>query len=175
MYLSNDQIELDTLPKIETVVYQPLEKRYRTVLLIGRAIFFLISALLASGFVYSAPFKIPRLYLFAGLAVYLLYILWTFLVTLKGFQHKSFALREKDVIYRSGWLWRYVTTAPFNRVQHVRIDQGPIERRFNLARLKIYTAGGTSSDLTIPGLDPSMANDLKEFIVKKTLDHGEEE
>jgi len=53
-------------------------------------------------------------------------------------------------------------------VQHLRIDQGPIERKFNLSRLKIFTAGGNSSDLSIPGLDPITSNKLKQFIVAKT-------
>ena len=86
-----------------------------------------------------------------------------------------YALRERDIVYKSGWLWKQMTTAPFNRVQHVSIDQGPIERQFNLSKLKIFTAGGGASDLTIPGLDPTTANDLKEFIVKKTLASDEEQ
>ena len=83
-------------------------------------------------------------------------------------------MRSKDIVYRSGWLWRSTTTAPFNRVQHVMIDQGLIERQFQLSKLKIFTAGGSGSDLTIPGLNPETANTLKEFIVKKTTADEEE-
>lgn len=173
-YFENQQIDLGSLPKIEDLIYQPLEKKYLIVLLIGRLIFFIVSAAILTVLYFTAPFYVPNAYLYAGLVLYILYIFWTFLTTYKGFKYKSYALREKDIIYRSGWLWRYVTTAPFNRVQHVRIDQGPIERRFDLAKLKIFTAGGTSSDLTIPGLTPERADDLKEFIVKKTQQDEEE-
>ena len=48
------------------------------------------------------------------------------------------------------------------------IDQGPIERQFGLSKLKIFTAGGGASDMSIPGLDPETANALKEYIVSKT-------
>lgn len=102
------------------------------------------------------------------------YFLWSLLATIKGFHYKSYALREKDIVYNTGWLWRRVTTVPFNRVQHVSIDQGPVERNFDLSKLKIFTAGGNASDMTIPGLRPETANYLKEFIVKKTLADEEE-
>jgi len=172
--LTNKQLDVFSLPKIEDLVFQPLEPKYKTVLIIGRVIFLVISAIACGLFIYSAPFDIPERLLYLSIGIYLLYLLWSFIVTIKGFEHKSYALREKDIIYKSGWLWRYVTTAPFNRVQHVRIDQGPVERKFNLAKLRIFTAGGTSSDLTIPGLTPDTANELKDFIVKKTLADEEE-
>lgn len=105
---------------------------------------------------------------YGAITFFILFTIWGFISTLKGFHNKAYALREKDIVYRSGWLWKQTTTAPFNRVQHVSIDQGPIERQFDLAKLKIYTAGGKTSDMSIPGLAPETANQLKEYIVKKT-------
>lgn len=41
---------------------------------------------------------------------------------------------------------------------------------YSLYSLKIYTAGGHSSDLVIPGLAEDKAQGLKEFILKKTAE-----
>ncbi len=58
-------------------------------------------------------------------------------------------------------------TIPFNRIQHTEISRGPIERKYELSTLKIYTAGGSTSDLSIPGLEAEEAEQLKEFVAKK--------
>jgi membrane protein YdbS with pleckstrin-like domain len=63
-----------------------------------------------------------------------------------------------------------VTSVPFNRIQHSEINQGPLDRAYNLASLNIYTAGGSSSDLTIPGLPYDQAVKLREFVAKKSAD-----
>lgn len=177
---SNIQVAIDELPKVESLVLQPLERRYRKVLIILRVIFVLVLFLLFSLFYFGViteplPGSLNTI-LFYGLPVlFLLIVVWSFVSVIKRFDNMHYALRERDIVYKSGWLWKQMTTAPFNRVQHVSIDQGPIERQFNLSKLKIFTAGGGASDLTIPGLDPTTANDLKEFIVKKTLASDEEQ
>lgn len=170
----NQQVDVSSLPKVEDLIFQPLERRYRTVLIIGRVIFSIISSSVLFFALKELPVYIPAEMKYTGITLFILYLIWSFITTIIGFKHKSYALRQKDIIYKSGWLWKYTTTAPFKRVQHVRIDQGLIERNFNLARLKIFTAGGNSSDLSIPGLDPVTADELKEFIVKKTLQDEEE-
>ena len=90
------------------------------------------------------------------------------------FPYKGYAIRQRDIIYKKGWLWKSVTTVPFNRVQHCDIKQGLIERQFNLSSLNVYTAGGQNSDLTIPGLEFEMAEKYKAFILK-TISSDEEE
>ena len=173
-YFTNYQIQTKELPSVKELEFQALQKKYLYVLLIGRLIFLLILFAVGLIFIYTAPFVVDSRIIFFLLGLFAIYFLWSMISINKGFKHKAYALRQKDVAYKSGWLWRHLTTAPFNRVQHVRIDQGPIERRFNLAKLKIFTAGGSSSDLTIPGLTPDNAHALKEFIVKQTLEDEEE-
>lgn len=174
MEFRNSQIEISDLPKVQDLVFQPLEPGYFKVLILSKVIYFIILTLTLSIFLIADPFDLPEFVGEAIVGVFLIHGIWSFTATVKGFKHKFYALRSKDIVYKSGWLWKSITTAPFNRVQHVRIDQGLIERQFNLSKLKIFTAGGSSSDLTIPGLNPITANELKEFIVKKTID-GEEE
>jgi len=168
----NDQLEARLLPQVETLSYVPLEPRYKTVLLLGRLFYTVVTALVVGMILLFSPAKeeLPTWGINVFIGLYFLYVIWGFITTLKGFVHKSYALRQRDIIYKEGWLWKHQTTTPFNRVQHVSIDQGPIERNFNLSKLKIFTAGGKASDITIPGLDPATADQLKEFIVAKTLE-----
>ena len=90
-------------------------------------------------------------------------------------KRKKYALREHDIIYSSGLIWRQKTVVPFSRIQHVEVTEGPIDRLFDLSRLNIYTAGGSSSDLTIPGLMPSRAESIKHYILNRNSQLDEEE
>jgi membrane protein YdbS with pleckstrin-like domain len=87
----------------------------------------------------------------------------------------GYALREKDISLKSGWFWKSMVTIPFNRVQHCDIRQGVIDRQFGLSKLTIYTAGGQSADLMIPGLRPEVAEKLKTYILKATEHAAENE
>ncbi|RMD99456.1 MAG: hypothetical protein D6816_14930 [Bacteroidetes bacterium] len=79
----------------------------------------------------------------------------------------GYALRAHDIMYKSGVFWHSTTVIPYSRIQHVEISQGPIQSAFGIATLRIYTAGGTRSDLTIEGLERKRANEIKEFITGK--------
>ena len=43
---------------------------------------------------------------------------------------------------------------------------------FDLHTLQVFTAGGSNSDLSIPGLKADTAARIKEFIIKKTAAEG---
>ena len=59
-----------------------------------------------------------------------------------------------------------MTSVPFNRIQHTEVTQGPLGRLFDLAKVKVYTAGGSSSDITIVGLNEKNAHQLKDHITE---------
>lgn len=116
------------------------------------------------------PSWIQLVILISLLAIAMVSIALTYI----GFRKKQYALRERDIIYRHGVIWRSNTVIPFNRVQHAEVSQGPLDRLFNLSRLRIYTAGGSSSDLSIPGLLPYDAERIKHFILNRTVSDEEE-
>jgi membrane protein YdbS with pleckstrin-like domain len=72
-------------------------------------------------------------------------------------------------------LYKQQIAVPFNRIQHVDIRQGILERAFGLSKLNVYTAGGQSSDITIPGLRDDQAQRLKEYILRETTTQDEQE
>ena len=174
MEFSNQQIEESELPSVLDIKYRPIQKKHRTVSIIGSTIFLLI--------ILAIPLTINILsgdtwfydYIIYILAVWLLLYGFLILISVKGYKHKGYAMRERDIIFKEGWIWRSSTIVPFNRIQHTEIDQGPIERLFGLSKLKIFTAGGSSSDLKIPGLLPDTANRLKDYIQLKVGTDEEE-
>jgi membrane protein YdbS with pleckstrin-like domain len=84
----------------------------------------------------------------------------------------GYALRENEVLVRSGVLFRRWTSIPFQRIQHLDTRQGPIERMLGLARLQIYTASGMSADGSIPGLAQGTAEGLRDLLSKRGGDDG---
>ena len=80
---------------------------------------------------------------------------------------RGYVVRDKDIIFRSGVLWRSVTAVPFNRVQHVETSNTPLDRKFGLANLQIYTAGGSAGDLSISGLGADVAERLRVYVLDK--------
>ena len=88
-----------------------------------------------------------------------------YVVIIRAHRFKGFALRRYDLTYRKGWLYKKEVTVPYRRIQHVDVKQGFIERQFQLAKLNLYTAGGNSSDLTVPGLRIEDAQQFKAYII----------
>jgi membrane protein YdbS with pleckstrin-like domain len=82
-------------------------------------------------------------------------------------RRKGYALRERDIVYKSGVVWHTVTAVPFNRIQHVEKSSTPLDRRYGLASLQLFTAGGSGGDLKIDGLQARTAEKLRVFILSE--------
>lgn len=63
-----------------------------------------------------------------------------------------------------GVLWRHDTVVPFGRVQHIDVDQGPLERLFGIATLTLHTAGNHNASIALPGLGEPLAREMREAI-----------
>lgn len=80
---------------------------------------------------------------------------------------RGYVVRDKDLVYKAGVLWRSVKAVPYNRVQHAETASGPVDRRFGLARLTVFTAGGSGGDLRLDGLSSDAAERLRAYIAAK--------
>ena len=74
----------------------------------------------------------------------------------------TYELREGDLVLNWGVLWKTRRCVARDRVQHVDINEGPLDRRFGLVQLSIYAVGQIG---TIPGLSPQEAEFLKEQLL----------
>ena len=58
-----------------------------------------------------------------------------------------------------------VIHVPRSRVQHTDVSQGPVERRFGLGTLVIYTAGTDHAKVDLAGLEHGVALRLRDHLL----------
>lgn len=168
----NPEIAPDKLPTLDAVDWHALDSRYATRLQLQTVIagMLVLFGLLTLSVL---PLPIPRAVLIAG------FLFLAFLVAaLLGWQvlsvaRKRYAIRDRDVLYRTGLIWQSVSAVPFNRVQHVETSSTPLDRRFRLASLHLYTAAGSGGDLKIHGLPVDVAERLRVFVLKRVGEESE--
>lgn len=75
---------------------------------------------------------------------------------------------EEDLTVASGIMFREVHTIPYGRVQSVKIDEGPVDRRYGLAKLTMSTAAA-GTDVTLAGLPKDEAERLRELLTDRGI------
>lgn len=81
------------------------------------------------------------------------------------YRRTRFALDGAGLRIRRGVVWRSETLVPRSRVQHTDLNRGPLDRRFGLATLKVYTAGTKLASVSIDGLPEARAAELRDALV----------
>lgn len=76
----------------------------------------------------------------------------------------GYMLRDDDVVFRRGILWQRFIAVPYGRLQLVDISQGPIDRAFGIAKLKMITAAATTN-VSIDGLPYDGAVALRDTLI----------
>jgi len=75
-----------------------------------------------------------------------------------------------DLTIASGIMFRSVHTIPYGRVQSVKIDEGPVDRRYGLAQLTVTTASGASTAV-LPGLPKEEAERLRALLTARGIEN----
>ncbi len=162
---TNETINISELPKYEQAILTKPDVSYWKVILINIFItLFVIGAVLVTLILLVTELKAYSyliIGLFTGFSVLIL------LLFRLSFNKRGFALREKDIIYKSGIIAEKTTIIPINRIQHVALNEAMFSRIYKLATLQIYTASGTSGDLQIAGVPIDLAISIKETILKE--------
>ncbi len=91
-------------------------------------------------------------------------LMWMTVVSYHQVQRMHWAITDDAVVFRSGWLWRNVTIAPVVKIQAVECTESPFDRRWQMARLRVDTAGASerSHRVAIPYLARETARTLHE-------------
>lgn len=86
----------------------------------------------------------------------------------------KYIITEDRIEFVHGIYFLTTTIIPIVRIQHIDIEEGPINRIYNLAKINIHTAGGEHK---IEGLPKEKAFEICEYVkdriqvkVKKNLD-----
>ena len=81
------------------------------------------------------------------------------------YRHTSYRVDALGLEIRRGVYWREVIHVPRSRVQHTDVSQGPVERRYGLATLVVYTAGTDYAKIDLAGLEHGTALRLRDHLL----------
>ena len=96
--------------------------------------------------------------------VALLAALQVFVLPHRIYRRWGYDMGDEQLRVLRGFLWRTDTIVPFNRIQHIDVAQGPLQRSFGLSTLIVHTAGTHNSIVSLPGLATADAEDMRETI-----------
>lgn len=164
---TNETIDTTQLPRFEKVVFSSLHPKYIRVIGINLALIIALLAIAPAIVSYIKPDIFSNtIWLLLGITIVLISGLLVFFSVI-SFAKKGFAFRNHDVIYKHGILATNTIVIPYNRVQHVALHEGVVSRYFGLATVEIFTAGGESSDIEIPGIEKEQAENIKQLLMGK--------
>ena len=167
----NPEVPLESLPTLEELDWRPLHRNFVKRLQVRK----LMQAAVVCAVVGVAHVVVANAAKLSGLS-WLFPWVWIFVPAwiavalawpVVEVPRRGYAVRDKDIAYKSGVLWRAETVVPYNRVQHAETGSGPIDRYFSLSRLTVFTAGTAGGDLRIDGLGEDVAERLRVFIVDR--------
>lgn len=162
---TNETIDTKQLPKFETVVFSKLHPSYWKINLIFIALFSIIISV-GAYFLSTSKEELEPYQTQLMILVLVLIVLVLFFSRL-AFVKKGFAFRQHDVLFRRGVISTNTIVIPYNRIQHVSLHEGIVSRFFGLAKIEIFTAGGSSSDIEIPGILKEEAENIKQLLMGK--------
>ena len=169
---SNPPLDLSGVPRLEDIAFHPVSDKYRQMRLAmwGAVQFFAAAAILTPFIIFKVTGE-EELGAFAAwwwpLGIQCLIAGVWFAEEWLGFPRRGYAVRERDITYRTGWMFRTTTTVPFGMIQHSELSQGPVSRMLGLNHVKLVTAGG-SGNLRIAGLAEEEAQTLRAVIEART-------
>src|SRR5687768_5278348 len=82
-----------------------------------------------------------------------------------AYRHISYRIDAHGIEIRRGVFWRVVINVPRSRVQHIDVSQGPLERKYGLGTLVIYTAGTDHAKVELAGLEHGRALRIREHLL----------
>lgn len=162
---TNEAIDIDALPKYEEVVLKKPHSDYWKIICIN---FFIFFGLIGIGTVLAIFFLDDfSAYMILMISTYLTISVIYFLLLRLGFKKRGYAIRAKDIIYKSGVIAESTTIVPLNRIQHIELNEGIFSRMYHLGSLQIFTAGGHSGHLRIAGIPIAEAKSIRDLLLQK--------
>jgi membrane protein YdbS with pleckstrin-like domain len=130
----------------------------------------LFIALVIVWFVADAPAWVKPLLPMFWIAVTLALVWHAQRWPLIDFRHTSYKVDRQGIEIHRGVIWRAVINIPRSRVQHIDVSQGPLQRRYGLGTLSVYTAGTEYSQVNLPGLEYSTALAIRDQLLPREAD-----
>lgn len=97
-------------------------------------------------------------------AFVVLYDVVTMIMTPFQVRAHGWVEHDDDLLVRSGAIFRRYEAVPYGRLQFVDVQQGPLQRHFDLANVRLTTAG---SSVTIYGVSARVATRLRDDLMSR--------
>jgi uncharacterized protein len=151
--------------------YRPLHPRARWGMRLWGVIahLLLILGLLAAVLILAAALGVPRsglplLPLAAGLGLLGGVLGWRY--GGRRWRLTRWRLDARGLEIRRGVYWHHDIRVPRARVQHTDLHRGPLDRRWGMADLVVYTAGSEQAAVRLGGLDAADAQALRDALLQ---------
>ena len=146
--------------QMDTEPLTKLDPSYSTVMRI-EGVLTLIPLLIAGVALYVAaevPAWVP------GVVLAIAALVLVFYLPMKRYRSHGYHISDDRLRVVKGVMFHADTVVPFSRVQHLDVEQNPLERMFGIARLILHTAGTHNASVTLPGLAHDNAITMREAI-----------
>jgi membrane protein YdbS with pleckstrin-like domain len=88
------------------------------------------------------------------------------------YRHLSYGVDATGIMIQRGVLWRSHIALPRVRIQHTDVSQGPLQRRFGIGTLRLYTAGSRHTMIELSGLAHADAIALRDALLAESASSG---
>lgn len=152
--------------------FQRLDLRQITV---SRIVGFIVTGVISCGILVGlvvALFPIGFNWIWGMLAgaglLFILFLLWiSFVWPVWEHEKTSWRLGDNGLEIHRGVYWQHRISIPVARVQHADVTQGPLQRRYELGKLTIHTAGTQNASVELEGISHATAIALRDQIVNQ--------
>lgn len=166
--MGNRQIWLNDIEPVEALSFEKIESRYIKVIMSRLVIIYFILMGCAL-FILMLDTPYDAVLLVATECLLATAFAANAALVRKIYDFKGFALRNKDISYRSGIFFESVTTIPFNKIQQVSTRMNLVSRLFSLYYVDVINGSQDAmSRLTIPGLSAEKAEQLKSLLINNS-------
>ena len=97
----------------------------------------------------------------AALPILLYLVLWA---PPRRYRAWGYVMDSEELQVGRGVWTRVHTVVPLDRVQHIDVSQGPLERMLGICSLVLHTAGTLHSQIVVPGLTRATAERMRDEI-----------
>lgn len=163
----NRQIWPDEVQPVEKLTFEHVEPKYVKVVIARITLVYLLlmgcaTLVLTSGYEHEVAMLIVIETVLA-----LAYVI-NVAMSAKIFDFKGYALRNRDITYRSGIFFPKTTTVPFSKIQQVTVRMNPVSRIFGLYYVDIVNGTQNAlNQITIPGLSHDRARQIETLLISE--------
>ena len=153
----------ETIDPVDRLQYERIDRHYRVV----QILLTLIGYLCLGGMACFLMLIDNYIWWLLAECIVIACMVINLIIVRKAWMFKGYALRQRDLSFRSGVILPTVTTIPYDRMQQVSVKQNPVSRIFRLYSVEVVNGAQAMSSLTIPGLTEERANQIKNIVIER--------